>query len=47
MIAEADPGFPIGGGTSPLRGGANIQFPKTFQKNCMKLRKFWAVGGVH
>ena len=33
MIAEADPGFPIGGGTSPLGGrGANIQFPKTFQK---------------
>ena len=33
----ADPGFPVG-------GGANLQVCHNFPKNCMKLRKFWAVG---
>ena len=36
--AGADPGF-------PLRGGANLQFCSKFSKNCMKVQKFWSVGG--
>ena len=36
-IPEADP-------NSPLEGGANIQFDQNFLKDCIKLRKFWAVG---
>ena len=43
----ADPGFPVGGGANPPGGGANIWFCQIFWKNCMKLRKFWAVGGAH
>ena len=34
----ADPGFPVG-------GGANLRFCQNFPKNCMKLQKFWVVGG--
>ena len=42
--SRADPGFPVGGGANPPEGGANLQFCHNFPKNCMKLRKFWAVG---
>ena len=34
-----------GGGADPPGGGANIQICQVFPKNCMKLRKFWSVGG--
>ena len=39
-----DPGFPIGGGTNPPGGCQHIILPN-FVKNCMKLRKFWGIGG--
>ena len=29
----ADPGFPVGGGTDPLGGGANIRFCQIFRKS--------------
>ena len=34
----ADPEFLVG-------GGASIQICQILPKNCMKLRKFWSVGG--
>ena len=40
----ADSGFPVGGGASSL-GGHQQMILLNFAKNCMKLRKFWAVGG--
>ena len=43
-IPGEDPGFPIGGGTNPPGGCQHIILPN-FVKNCMKLRKFWSVGG--
>ena len=46
--AGADPGFPVGGGANPSRGGGGRQhmiLPNVV-KNCMKLRKFWELGGV-
>ena len=41
----AYPGFPVGGGANPPRGEGHqhMILPK-FPKNCMKLRKFWALG---
>ena len=42
-VTQADPGFPVGGGASP--GGAQHMIMQNFEKNCMKLRKFWALGG--
>ena len=46
MLSGADPGFPIGGAPT-LWGGVGCQHMilGNFVKNCMKLRKFWAVGG--
>ena len=41
----ADPGFPVGGGANPPGGRQHMILPN-FVKNCMKLRKFWAVGGA-
>ena len=41
----ADPGFPVGGGADPL-GGRQHTILLNFPKNCMKSRKFWAVGGA-
>ena len=41
----ADPGFLVGEGANPPGGGANIQICQIFPKKCMKLRKFWFVGG--
>ena len=43
-FAEADPGFPVGGGANPPRGRQHMILPN-FAKNCMKLRKIWAMGG--
>ena len=43
-IPGTDTGFPVGGGTNPPGGRQHMILPK-FPKNCMKLRKFWAVGG--
>ena len=43
-VSGADPGFPVGGGANPLGGRQHMILPN-FAKNCMKLRKFWAVGG--
>ena len=40
----ADPGFPVGGGAN-LPGGRQHMILPNFAKNCMKLRKFRAVGG--
>ena len=42
--AGADPGFPVGGDTNPPGGCKHTNLPD-FSKNCMKLRKFWSVGG--
>ena len=44
-IPGADPGFPVGGGANSSGGALTYNFTKIFQKICMKLRKFWAVGG--
>ena len=44
-FAEADPGFPIGGGANPPGGRQHMILPN-FAKNCMKLRKIWAVRGA-
>ena len=43
----ADPGFPVGGGANRRGGGGGRQHTKlsNFPKNCMKLRKFRAMGG--
>ena len=41
----ADPGFPRGGGANPKGGHQHIIWP-IFAKNCMKMKKFWARGGV-
>ena len=46
MTAEADPGFPIVGHWPSREGVPTYKFQRTFQKKCMKLRKFWAVGGT-
>ena len=43
--AVADPGFPRRGGANP-KGGANLLFGQFFPENCMKMKKFWARGGV-
>ena len=43
-LPGADPGFPVGGGTDPIGGGQHTILSNV-PKNCMKLRKFWAVGG--
>ena len=43
-LSGEDPGFPGGGGTDP-RGGRQHMILSNFLKNCMKSRKFWAVGG--
>ena len=44
-ISGVDPGFPVGGGANPLREGCQHTILPNFPKNCMKLRKFWAVEG--
>ena len=46
-LCFADPGFLVGGGANLPEGGANIQICQIFLKNCMKLRKFWSMGGTH
>ena len=43
-MSGADQGFPVGGGANPL-GGRQHMILSNFPKNCMKLRKFWTVGG--
>ena len=35
----------LGGGENPQAGAPTYNFYQVFQKNCMKLRKFWSVGG--
>ena len=45
LSSGADPGFPVGGDAKPP-GGANTPFFQNFQKNYMKLRTFWDVGGT-
>ena len=44
VLSGPDPGFPIGGGANPP-GGRQHMILSNFAKNCMKLRKFWAMGG--
>ena len=40
-----DPGFPVAGGANPP-GAATYNFANfSKNKNCMKLRTFWAMGG--
>ena len=41
----ADPEFPVEGAPALKEGAPTYDIAKIFQKNCMKLRKFWAVGG--
>ena len=43
----ADPGFPRGGGANPKGGGCQPIIWPTFPENCMKMKKFWAGGGMH
>ena len=43
-ISGADPGFSLEGAPTLQGGGANLWFCQKFQKNCMKLRKFWTPG---
>ena len=43
-LAGADPGFPVGGGANPP-GAPTYDFANFWEKNCMKMRKFWAVEG--
>ena len=43
-FAGADPGFPVGGIADHLGGGRQHTILSNFPKNCMKSRKFWAVG---
>ena len=45
LLAGADTGFPVGGGTNPPGGGHQHKNLPDLSKNCMKLRKFWSVGG--
>ena len=42
----ADLGFPIGGGADPPGGGRQHTILSNFPENCMKSRKFWALGGL-
>ena len=44
VFAGVDPGFPVGGVANALEG-TNKRFLPNFPKKCMKLRKFWALGG--
>ena len=44
-IAGVDPRFPVGGGANPPGGVRQHTNLPDFPKNCMKLRKFWSVGG--
>ena len=44
LLPGADPGFSVGG-VPTLRGGRQHTILSKFPKNCIKLRKFWAVGG--
>ena len=46
FLAGADTGFPVGRGTNPLRGHQHTNL-LDFPKYCMKLRKFWSMGGPH
>ena len=41
----ADPGFSVGGDADPPGRGRKPMILANFPKNCMKLRKFWTVGG--
>ena len=43
--AGADPGFPVGGGANPPGCGRQHTILPNYLENCMKLRKFWPVGG--
>ena len=46
MKFRADPGFPIGVGANPsVEGGRQHTILPNFPKNCMKLKKFWSIGG--
>ena len=45
IFSGVDPGFSIGGGANPPRRGRQPMILPNFPKNCMKLRKFWTVGG--
>ena len=44
VFSVEDPRFPVSGGPNPP-GAATLRFCQTFQKNCMKLKPFWAVWG--
>ena len=43
-ITGADPGFPEGGGTDPLRRGAPTYDFVKISEELYKSRKFWAAG---
>ena len=46
LVSGADPVFPVGGGANPREGARQHTILPNFVKKCMKLRKFWAVGGL-
>ena len=45
-IPGTDPGFSVLGGANPPERGRKPMILANFPKNCMKLRKFWTVGGA-
>ena len=47
VIMQEFPGFSVGEGANrPGGGGELTRFCQNFQKNCMKLRTFWAGEGA-
>ena len=46
ILTGADPGFPVGGGANTWGGGCHHTILPNFPKNCMKVKKIWAMG-VH
>ena len=45
ICAGVDPGFSVGGSANPPGRGCQPMILPNFPKNCMKLRKFWTMGG--
>ena len=46
VLARGGSRIPVAGGVNSPGGGADLRFCKKIPKKCMKLRKFWSVGGT-